>query len=141
MPKTVKNWPFDLAPLANQSFWDIDKWAILKVSIASKIKPKIKKKNNEAFLRYFRKSQFLCSKWAKKETLGPRLGFFQKSGSVTFEYLWWLNIMQNVKRTNERFLRNQRNRGMDGRMDERTDGQDWNYRTLLLKRGSNEWSF
>lgn len=45
----------DLAPPSNQSFQET-----LKASITCKIMPN-KKKFNEAFLRYFQKSQFLCS--------------------------------------------------------------------------------
>ena len=77
MPKTVKIWLFDLVPRANQSFQDIEIWVILKASIASKILPTIKKKSNETLLRYFQKSQFLCSKWAKNGAWGRGCVFFK----------------------------------------------------------------
>ena len=56
MTKMVKTGSIDLGPPLNQSFQEI-----LKASIACNIMPNKKKKINEVFLRYFQKSQFLCS--------------------------------------------------------------------------------
>ena len=88
-------------------------------------------------MRYFRKNQFLYWKWARKGAWGRGWVFFKNPGH------FWVFMMNKrhatcKKKTNELFLRNQRKGLMDERKNERTDGQDWNYRTLLLKGGSNE---
>ena len=70
--------------------------------------------------------------------LEAEVEFFSKI-QVTFEYLWWINIMQHIKKKlmNCSWEINVKDEWTNGRTNERTngrtDGQDWNYRTLLLK--------
>ena len=125
-----KNWPFDLAPPSNRSFWDIEILVILKALIASTIMPKMKKIYWSDFEIFLKMSVFML-KISYKGGLGLSLSLLLKSGSVTFKYLWRLNIMSKSL-TGGSWEIGVTNRQRNGRMN----GQGWNYRTLPLKRGS-----
>ena len=75
MTKMVKTWPFDHVPAANWTFWDIDIWVILKVSMASKIIPK--KSLMKLFWDIFEKGNFYAQSELKR---GPEveIEFFSK---------------------------------------------------------------
>ena len=141
MSKRVKFWPFDLASPGNQSFQGIVIWVILKASIASKTTLKIKKNLMKHFWDIFKKVSFYAQNKLKRRPRA-RVEFFQKFGSVTPEYLWWLNIMQYIKKNRKNGSWEIGEIGVtDGRTDGRTNRQDWNYRTLPLKRRSKCGSF
>ena len=84
MAKSVKIWPFDLAPRTNQSFWDIDIWVILKASIASKIMSRIKKNLVKHFWEIFEKLNLYAQNEVK---WGPRakVKFFPK---IHLSHFW-----------------------------------------------------
>ena len=85
-------------------------------------------------MRYFRKNQFLYWKWARKGAWGRGWVFFKNPGH------FWVFMMNKHHATYKKKLMNcsWEINVRDEWTNERTDGQDWNYRTLLLKGGSNE---
>ena len=87
MAKSGEICPFDFVPPTNQSFHNVKIGVILKVLIASIIRPKMKKILMKRF-------------W---DILSD---FLEKSSSATFEYFWWHFLMQNFKNLMNGFLKN-----------------------------------
>ena len=102
--KSGKNLTFDLLPPANKNFWKYGTWPSLSPYLVLK-SCEILKKSNEAFLRYFQKTSFLCSKWTKTGAWS-QVRIFVKNLAISLFLLYWcLTLCKISEKSYERFCR------------------------------------